>query len=185
VDAERSGRFFEDVVTWELTDRERVTLGVALDALLPAEGSFPWPSEIRVIDDFILRRVPVAGLGQVPYPGLDESDLRAILTALAEQPEMTAALARLERDDPVHFLAFWRLAVYGYYSRPEVISAVARDLAPDYHGAPQPLGYAHAIPAWDASNALQNPRQPHGIWQRTEDVRRVELNALATSSGEE
>ena len=71
---------------WMLTDDERATLAAALDALLPPEpgGTFPRPSETRIIDDFILRRVPVAGASDwVPYPWIDSDGLRSILADIA------------------------------------------------------------------------------------------------------
>src|SRR5689334_9124900 len=70
------GRSMVDV-GWSLTDDERQTLGTALDALLPPEGSFPLPSATDLIDGFIVRRVPPAGTEPVPYPGLDADGLRA------------------------------------------------------------------------------------------------------------
>src|SRR5579884_3419957 len=164
---------------WTLADDERRTLALALDALLPPNGSFPWPSETGLIDDFILRRVPPAGGERVPYPGLDGDGLRRLLDRLAPaagRDEMTAALARLEADDREGFTALWRLAVYGYYSRPETIAAIQRDLAPAYHGAPLPLGYAHAIAPWDPDDPLQNPRHQRGHFVPTEAVRRVDLD---------
>lgn len=164
-----------DAPAWTLTDAERATLGAALDALLPPEGSFPPPSATGLIDDFILRRVPAPGLGPVPYPGLDADGLRAIVARLAEATDPTAALAALERDDPARFVALWRLAVYGYYSRRETIAAIARDLYPPYHGAPQPLGYADAIAPWDPADPLQNPRHRRGGYTPTGEVRRVDL----------
>lgn len=162
---------------------ERRTLGAALDALLPPEGSFPAPSQTGMIDDFILRRVPTTGTEPPPYPGLDLASLRAILARLADA-EPTAALARLERERPDDFLALWRLAVYGYYSRPETIAAIARDLAPHYHGAPLPLGYAHAIAPWDAADPYQNPQTPRGTYIPTAAVARIELAGLPFAEGE-
>src|SRR3954453_21966934 len=100
---------------WTLTDAERDTLAVALDALLPPEGSFPRPSQAGMIDDFILRRIPAPGAGAVPYPGIDGDGLRAILARLAGGGDATEALAALEQERPDEFLALWRLAVYGYY----------------------------------------------------------------------
>lgn len=163
---------------WTLTGEERATLGAALDALLPPEGSFPRPSETGIIDGFILPRVPAAGDGHMPYPGVDAGHLKAILAALSDSDDMTAALEALEREQPVEFLALWRLAVYGYYSRPETIAAISRDLAPAYHGAPLPLGYAHAIEPWNADDPLQRPHQPRGGYLPTEAVRRVDLDRL-------
>ena len=52
-----------------------------------------------------------------------------------------------ERRIQTQFQSIWSLAVYGYYSRAETIAAIQRDLAPAYHGAPLPLGYAGAMAA--------------------------------------
>jgi hypothetical protein len=167
---------------WSLTEGERATLVAALDGLLPPAGSFPAPSATGMIDAFILRRVPAtdATVGTPPYPRIDSDGLRAILAALAtlaaDLGGMTAALAALEREQPAEFTALWRLAVYGYYSRLETIAAIQRDLAPAYHGAPLPLGYAHAMAPWDAADPLQMPAHPRGRYTRTEDVRRVDLS---------
>jgi hypothetical protein len=163
---------------WTLDAAEREVLAAALDALLPPAGSFPPPSRTDLIDAFIVRRVPPAGVSPVPYPGLDADGLRAILTRLAPPGEMTAKLAAFERDEPRAFLALWRLAVYGYYSRRETIAAIGHDLAPAYHGAPQPLGYAHAIAPWDPDDPLQRPRHGRGAFSPTAAVRRVELAGL-------
>lgn len=160
---------------WTLTDGERRALGAILDALLPPEGSFPAPSQTRMIDDFILRRVPPAGAGMPLYPGLDGDSLRAIIARLAGATDPTAALADFEREAPADFLALWRLAVYGYYSRPETIAAIGRDHDTPYHGAPLPLGYADAIAPWDPDDPLQNPRHRRGAYLPTDRVRRVEL----------
>lgn len=165
---------------WTLTETERRTLGAALDALLPPDGPFPPPSATDLIDEFILRRVPPAGMGPVPYPGLDADGLRATLAELAATPDPVAGLERLERERPATFTALWRLAVYGYYSRKETIAAIARDHAPAYHGAPLPLGYAHAIAPWDPDDPQQRPQQPRGGFQPTATIRRVDLDALPT-----
>jgi hypothetical protein len=163
---------------WILTDAERGILAAALDALLPPEGSFPAPSQTEMIDDFILRRVPAPGATAVPYPGLDGDGLGAIIARLAEGGDATEALAELERERPEEFLALWRLAVYGYYSRPETIAAIGRDHYAPYHGAPLPLGYAHAIEPWDRDDPLQNPQHRRGAYIPTEAVRRVDLGDL-------
>lgn len=164
--------------SWTLTAGERRTLEAALDALLPPAGSFPRPSETDLIDAFILRRVPTAGTTPVPYPGFDVDGLRATLAELAETSDPVAGLERLEARRPATFTALWRLAVYGYYSRAETIAAIARDHAPAYHGAPLPLGYAHALAPWDAQDPQQLPVVPRGTYQPTETIRRVDLAAL-------
>jgi hypothetical protein len=91
---------------------------------------------------------------------------------------MTAALRELEEEQPRLFQALWALAVFGYYSRPEVTAAIQRDLTPGYHGAPLPQGYAHVIAPWDAADPLQLPGRPTGSYIATADVRRVDLSRL-------
>jgi hypothetical protein len=168
---------------WTLTTAERTVLAAALDALLPPEGSFPLPSRTGLIDEFILRRVPPPGPGPPPYPGLDAAGLRALLARLAPHPDPAGGLAALERERPADFLALWRLAVYGYYSRPETLAAIRRDLAPAYHGAPLPLGYAHAIAPWDEGDPLQRPGHARGSYLPTDAVRRVDLALLPPEEG--
>lgn len=166
---------------WVLTGDERRLLGRALDALLPPEGTFPAPSRTGMIDRFILKRVPASGAEVVSYPGVDAAGLKATLAALASDAgsdDMTVALEWLEIERPDEFTALWRLAVYGYYSDPETIAAIQRDLAPPYHGAPLPLGYDHALEAWDPDDPLQMPRNPRGSYTPTERVRRVDLSLL-------
>ena len=109
----------------------------------------------------------------MPYPGLTAEDLKAILLRLDGDGEITTALELLDTEYPVALKGLWALAVYGYYSRPEVIEAIQRDHAPAYHGAPLPLGYAHAIEPWNPDDPLQNPAQPRGSFIPTSAVRRL------------
>lgn len=159
---------------WTLSDAERTALGAVLDALLPPSGSFPWPSHTGIIDQFILKRVPLDDAQGRLYPGLDAPGLKSLLAELAAASDVTTALSTLEQEQPRLFRSLWGLAVYGYYAQPETIEAIQRDLAPAYHGAPLPLGYAHAIDRWDPSDPLQRPRQPRGSFIPTDQVRRVE-----------
>jgi hypothetical protein len=170
---------------WSLSDDERATLERALDALLPPSGSFPAPSHTSMIDAFILKRVPESDPDGRLYPALDAAGLRAVLATLQGADDMTAALSDLEQTEPVAFTALWRLAVYGYYSQPETLAAIQRDLAPAYHGAPLPLGYAHAMAPWDANDPLQMPRTPRGSFIPTDAVRRVDAPWLTERGGEQ
>ncbi|HEX7103003.1 MAG TPA: hypothetical protein VF201_10215 [Nitrolancea sp.] len=169
---------------WSLSNDERATLGRALDALLPPSGSFPAPSQTGLIDGFILQRVPESDPDGRLYPALDAPALRRLLAGLEGAEDMTAALADLERSEPAAFTALWRLAVYGYYAQPETITAIQRDLAPAYHGAPMPLGYVHAMAPWDANDPLQMPRQPRGSFIPTDKVKRAEAPWLRERDGE-
>lgn len=163
---------------WELTAEERRTLEEALDALLPPEGSFPTPSECGVIDGFILRRVVSGTVDPGAFPSINAEDLKRILGALRGAEDMTGALEALEAGEPAQFLALWQLAVYGYYSRPEVVRAIQTDLGNEYHGAPLPHGYAHLLTPWDATHPLEMPRRPVGSYIPTDQVRRVDLSRL-------
>lgn len=170
---------------WSLSNDERATLGQALDALLPPSGSFPAPSQTGMIDAFILKRVPESDPEGQLYPALDASALRRLLAELQGAENMMIALADLERLEPFAFTALWRLAVYGYYAQPETIAAIQRDLAPAYHGAPLPLGYAHAMANWDVHDPLQMPHAPRGSFIPTDQVKRVEAPWLHEGDGEQ
>jgi hypothetical protein len=169
-----------DTLTWTLTEHERATLAAALDALLPPAGSFPLPSATNMIDEFIVRQVPAASDGEPPWPHLDADTLRAIIAALDDSTDMTASLDRLHDERPAEFVSLWRLAVFGYYSRPDTVAAIARDLAPAYHGAPLPLGYASIVTPWDAADPLQRPSSPCGSYIATADVRPVDTTEIVT-----
>ena len=169
---------------WSLSEDERATLGRALDALLPPTGRFPLPSQTGIIDEFILKRVPAEDAEGRLYPGIDASALTQLLVELRDVDDMTMALARLEQVAPASFKSLWRLAVYGYYAQPETIEAIQRDLAPAYHGAPLPLGYADAIGRWDASDSLQLPRNPRGTFIPTDQVKRVDAPWLSKGKEE-
>jgi hypothetical protein len=171
---------------WVLTDDERRVLGDALDALLPPEDSFPLPSETGLIEDFILRRVPERSEDVVPYPRITAAGLRAIVADLAARSDgdMTAALEALQQERPDDFAVLWRLAVFGYYSRPETIAAIQRDLTPGYHGAPLPLGYNHLITPWDPTDPLQFPQNPRGSYVPTDQVRPIARDEVGSGGSE-
>jgi hypothetical protein len=146
--------------------------------LLPAEGAYPAPSSTRLIDDFILVRVPPAGVDWTPFPWIDADGLRAILNRLAGESDMQRALEELEATHPAEFLVLWRLAVYGYYSRPETIAAIQVEHNVAYHGAPLPLGYPLVLPPWNATDPLQLAPRPVGVYVPTDQVKRWDIEAL-------
>jgi len=90
---------------WSLSNEERATLERALDALLPPAGSFPAPSQTGMIDAFILQRVPDSDPEGRLYPALDAPALARLLAGLQGAGDMTAALADLERREPLAFTA--------------------------------------------------------------------------------
>lgn len=163
---------------WDLTAEERRTLEDALDTLLPSEGSFPAPSECGVIDGFIRQRVVSEEVDSGAFPSINAKNLKRILGTLQGAENMTEALRELESREPARFMALWQLAVYGYYSRPDVIQAIQTDLNNEYHGAPLPHGYAHVLTPWDATHPLEMPCNPVGSYIGTDQVRPVNLSWL-------
>jgi hypothetical protein len=163
---------------WTLSPAQRDTLERTLDALLPPDGSFPLPSRTALIDEFILVRVPVGGSDPLPFPYIDAAGLRSVLDALGGESDIVGGLEALEYNDPTLFVALWRLAVYGYYSRPETIAAIQRDFKVAYHGAPLPLGYRDVLPSWDAVDPLQLPATPVGDYLTTENVPTWDISTL-------
>lgn len=96
-------------------------LTATIDALIPGD---PAPSALGV-PDLVARE-------------LSEAEL-----------QLAAALppAELERVQPELFERIYRLVIHGYYAHPEVVARLAREW--DFHGPPQPRGYADAVEPWN------------------------------------
>jgi hypothetical protein len=152
---------------WTLTDAERATLGAALDALLPPDGTFPHPSQTRMIDDFICAASPRLAAGG-----------SRILVSMVTGCGRSSPCSRRRRT--------WPPRSRRSSGRPPPISApsgnwrsTATTRGP--RRSPLPLGYAHAIEPWDATDPLQNPQHRRGSYLPTEAVRRVDLGGLPTN----
>ncbi|WP_375492612.1 gluconate 2-dehydrogenase subunit 3 family protein [uncultured Jatrophihabitans sp.] len=134
---------------------EQVLAAVA-DCLIPPGEGFPAPSDVDVVT-FVERYVAAPGEEARWYPFLAHEELRSWLAALGESflragPDArTQSLAGLERDDPEFFGRVRDTVYVGYYSRPEVVRAINRQLPAgrDYRATPQPFGYSDTIADWD------------------------------------
>ncbi|MBW0100898.1 gluconate 2-dehydrogenase subunit 3 family protein [Pseudonocardia sp. KRD291] len=163
-----------------LTEAQAAVLNAVADELIPGGDGFPAPSEIDVIS-FIARYVAPAGTPARWFPFLGENDLRARLDALGDGFVNGGSLARvrvmegLERDESEFFVRVRDLVYHAYYSRPEVVRAMNRNLPAgrDYRPTPQPYGYSDVMDDWD-DELLSRVR---GTYTRTEDVRRVMVPA--------
>lgn len=163
-----------------LTETQAAVLNAAADELIPGGDGFPAPSEVDVIS-FIARYVAPAGTPPRWFPFLGEDDLRARLDALDDgfvtvgSVERVRVLEDLERDETEFFTRLRDVVYHAYYSRPEVVRAMNRNLPAgrDYRPAPQPYGYSDVMDDWD-DELLGRVR---GTYTRTEDVRRVAIPA--------
>src|SRR4029077_13302992 len=94
----------------------------------------------------------ITPLGEEPrhFPFVAHETFSAAVDALgprfldAGPGERVETLLAVERDDPIFFGQLRYLVYYGYYSRAAVTDAIRAHLPAggDYHGAPQPYGYA-------------------------------------------
>jgi hypothetical protein len=162
----------------------RSTLAAAADTLIPGASGMPRPSEVGIVE-FLARMVAPADATFAYYPFATEGDLEVLVGQLGEDladvdaDERQRRLAALEQADE-GFGLFWKLrelVYFGYYSRPAVTLAL-RALLPaarDYHGAPQPAGYAEVIEDWPADRYRDN----RGRYTPTEQVRPLDREALA------
>lgn len=163
-----------------LTEAQAAVLNAAADELIPGGDGFPAPSEVDVIS-FIARYVAPAGTPPRWFPFLGEDDLRVRLDALGDgfitggSVQRVRVLEGLERDETEFFSRLRDVVYHAYYSRPEVVRAMNRNLPAgrDYRPAPQPYGYSDVMDDWD-DELLGRVR---GTYTRTEDVRRVAIPA--------
>ncbi|MHA6793003.1 gluconate 2-dehydrogenase subunit 3 family protein [Pseudonocardia bannensis] len=163
-----------------LTEAQAAVLNAAADELIPGGEGFPAPSEVDVIS-FIARYVAPSGVKPKWFPFFGEDELRVRLDALGQgfvdstSAQRVAVLEGLERDEAEFFTRLRDVVYHAYYSRPEVIRAMNRNLtaAKDYRNSPQPYGYSDVMDDWD-DELLSRVR---GTYIRTEDVRRVEIPA--------
>lgn len=131
-------------------------VGVLCDALLP--GGDGYPSGCRAqVPRFIEERCSPDDVGR----------LAAIIgeAACSSASEATSHLEGLEREDALSFQWLRQFVYHGYYASHRVIAAM-NDHGYDYHGAPQPLGYA--LPG-----VTGLPAHARGSYVKTEEVTRA------------
>jgi hypothetical protein len=164
-----------------LTGQQVAILNAASDQIIPPGDGFPAPSSVGVVEEFMPRYITPRGQEPQHYPLVAEEQFTAAVDALgrrfldAGSDQRVEMLQRVERDDPTFFTQLRTLVYYGYYSRPAVTEAIRANLEAgrDYHGAPQPYGYAASMEDWDLT-ALPRGR---GRYIPTAEVRRVEVRA--------
>lgn len=138
----------------QFTELQFDALRTAADLIIPPGGGFPAPSEVRVVEDFMVKYIAPEEEEPKYFPMVGErqfkEDLDALSKAFGESHDNEAALQQVERENPVFFESLRGLVYFGYYSRPEVILAMNSQLQAgrDYRRAPQPYGYLDVIEDW-------------------------------------
>jgi hypothetical protein len=139
------GFFPPQALPAELVD----VLVTAGTTMIPPEDDLPGGGDLcrRFVDDFATPD-QFDSLVEI-LPGLDAS-------------AMPEALATLERDQPAAFELLRWLVYHAYYGSPTVVD-VLRSRGSDYHGAPQPHGYA-------TPDGVVLPQHARGAYLQTNEV---------------
>ncbi len=164
-----------------LTERQRRVLDAFADEIVPPGGGFPAPSEVGVAG-FVARYVAPDGqpakwfpfFAQAEFTGwLDGFDDR-FLTAGADH--RITVIQGIEARDPDWFGRIRNMVYSAYYSTPEVVKAINRELVAgrDYRLTPLPYGYSDRMEDWDQSLLAR----VKGSYTRTGDVVRVDLKGM-------
>ncbi len=165
-------------------DQQQIAiLQAAADTIIPPSPGWPAPSEVGIVT-FIGRYVTPSGYRNKHFPFATEEEFKAGLDRLgpgffaAEEQDRIDTIAALERAEDPLFEQLRALVYYGYYSRPEVVLAIRRNIraGKDYHGPPLPYGYLETLEPWD-EETLANAGGP-GSYLETDAVTRVDLSQL-------
>lgn len=166
------------------SDQQLAVLDAVADTMIPAGEGFPAPSEVDVAT-FVRRYITPSGYKNKHFPFASEDTFKAGLDKLGSAfvkgdiDKRTVALEAMEETkDPV-FEQLRALVYYGYYSRPEVVQAIRRNVpaAKDYHGPPLPYGYLESTEEW--TDELLAAAGKGGHYLKTEEVTRVDLSNLS------
>ena len=114
----------------ELSLDERMQLDTIIDLLIPADGDFPPPSSLPLIDEFLHHLMPRIGNNTTRV--LNAKRLRGVLRDLnilaggrfcsVSVEKQQALLLHLEQREPALFQALWTLANHSYYKHLAIIN---------------------------------------------------------------
>ena len=166
------------------TDGQAAVLDAAADTMIPPAAGWPAPSEVDIVT-FAGRYISPAGYQAKHFPWADADSFAAGLDRLGQQfvdgsvADRTAAIEELEKNEDALFDQLRALVYYGYYSRPEVVIAIRKNVpaGKDYHGPPLPYGYIATLEDWDEETLAQASEK--GSYLATDEVERVDLSQLS------
>jgi hypothetical protein len=165
-------------------DQQQIAiLLAAADTIIPPAPDWPAPSEVGIVT-FIGRYVTPSGYRNKHFPFAVEDEFKAGIDRLgpafvaSDEQDRVDAIARLEKNEDPLFEQLRALVYYGYYSRPEVVLAIRKNVAAgkDYHGPPLPYGYLETLEPWDEETLAS--ASTHGSYLETDQVTRVDLSQL-------
>ncbi|MDL5159374.1 gluconate 2-dehydrogenase subunit 3 family protein [Actinomycetospora termitidis] len=165
------------------TDAQAAVLNALADTIIPPHPDWPNASEVDLVA-FCGRYITPSGYKNKHFPFADADSFTAALDKLgqafvdADPAERAKALEALEKAEDPFFEQIRALVYYGYYSRPEVVIAIRRNVpaGKDYHGPPLPYGYIQSLEPWDETTLAQ--ANENGSYLETEQVTRVDLSKL-------
>jgi len=132
----------------------RTAVAIVVDTLIPEGDGYPAASQAGVVDYLESRCSPQ-----------DVEVLASMCLPAAAADDVEAHLSALELAEPDAFLWLKQFVYHGYYGSNLVIG-VLNSKGYDYHGAPQPFGYAI-----EAEQPI--PQAKRGNYIPTQEVRRV------------
>ena len=167
----------------QFTDAETAVINALADTIIPPDPAWPTASEVDLVT-FCGRYITPSGYRNKHFPFADADSFKAALGKLGKDfvdgdtAERTKALTALEDAEDPFFEQIRALVYYGYYSRPEVVIAIRKNVpaGKDYHGPPLPYGYIQSLEPWDETTLAQ--ANENGSFLETDQVTRVDLSKL-------
>ena len=167
----------------EFSDTQQAVINALADTIIPPKEAWPAASEVDLVA-FCGRYITPHGYRNKHFPWADADSFTAALDELgqgfvdADASGRAQSLQALEDAEDPFFEQIRALVYYGYYSRPEVVLAIRRNVpaGKDYHGPPLPYGYIQSLEPWDDTTLAQ--ANENGSYLETEQVERVDLSKL-------
>ena len=167
----------------QFSDAQQAVIRALADTIIPPAQGWPDASEVDLVA-FCGRYIAPSGYRSKHFPWADEDSFSAALDRLgqgfvdADATERARSLQALEDAEDPFFEQIRALVYYGYYSRPEVVIAIRKNVpaGKDYHGPPLPYGYIQSLEPWDETTLAQ--ANENGSYLETEQVTRVDLSKI-------
>ncbi len=167
----------------QFSDTQAAVINALADTIIPPAQGWPAASEVDLVA-FCGRYITPSGYRNKHFPFAEYDSFTEALDELgpqfvdADASGRAQAFAELENAEDPFFEQIRALVYYGYYSRPEVVIAIRKNIpaGKDYHGPPLPYGYIQSLEPWDDTTLAQ--ANENGSYLETEQVTRVDLSKL-------
>jgi hypothetical protein len=172
----------------QFSDTQAAVIDALADTIIPPAAGWPSASEVDLVS-FCGRYITPSGYRNKHFPfaecdsftaALDELGQAFVDSGPADRAKAIEALEKAGQEEGGNpfFSQIRALVYYGYYSRPEVVIAIRKNVpaGKDYHGPPLPYGYIQSLEPWDETTLAQ--ANENGSYLETEQVERVDLSKL-------